>query len=240
MPINGSRRLRDDALWGKVLEDMIKDGTTELPPYIPGLLMFPDPSAGIIIGYIDIGFWAVFLYPFSSIVYCLSSGFSLDPSLLSDDVASTVNDTYYYSSTIDDYFINDDNISNVLSNYLNLVAAVILLFDSWLGMYDWHLQRTYPSLSFRDLDVKVNDSHSDLIIITELSDNDSIYYFLNNLFFFGAAIIYVIQAMWIIDVRRTDLLNCCESDWCAIFWVNFWGSMGYRKRFPSKTHMFIT
>jgi len=204
---------------------MIKNEQTALPRYIPGLLMFPDPSAGFIAGNVDIAFWATLLYPLSSVVYVLAAGFALDPSLFQPVGASNSTST----SVIDDYFItDDDNISATLSFQLNLVAALLLLIDSWICIWDWHIQRTFSTVSIVNATVQVNESQNDLILITELSDTDSVYYFLNNLFFFGSAIIYFMQALWILDVK-TDLLHCTDSDWCGIFWVNFWGSMGYRK-----------
>ena len=34
--------------------------------------------------------------------------------------------------------------------------------------------------------------------------------------------------MWL-ENYRTDLENCMESDWCGVFWINFWGATLYCK-----------
>ena len=50
-------------------------------------------------------------------------------------------------------------------------------------------------------------------------------YFLNNLFFLVAAVIFVIQGIWM-ENYHSDFNNCNTDDWCT-FWMNLWGSLGY-------------
>ena len=204
MPVNSSRRLRDSITWAKAIENMKAEGKVELPPYFPGFLMFPDPSVGPISGYIDIAFWATFMYPFSSLVYVIGAGFSLDTRLVDDDGAHPS--------------LTHPPIA------LNLLGAILLLFDALLCFWDWHLQRTQGALTLLNSDVQV--MQQEIILVSELPKKVSNYYFINNIFFLFAAIIYLAQAIWMEDYR-SDLTDCANNDWCGTFWINFWGASGY-------------
>ena len=96
MPLNGVRRVRDIAMWNNMINDIYRNrlgneseestdplNKFQMPYYIPGLLIFPISAIeadsldnGIFsciyrsvlsaIRWIDISFWAAFLYVFGS------------------------------------------------------------------------------------------------------------------------------------------------------------------------------
>lgn len=208
MPLNGSRRLLDDALWGRVIGHMIQERDTKLPPYYPGLLMFPDPSAGWISGYVDISFWAVFLYPLSSLVYVIGAGIVL-----------------YYSYHPSSQYNDDADLAKHPSTTLYVVAAVIMIINVFLCFWDLYLQRKGSSVSSLNSTVQVEND--EIVLVAETSNADSMMYFFNNIFFLGGAIIYLIDAIWKQN-SKTDIQKCSLSIWCGTFWILFWAAFCFR------------
>eukprot|EP01034_Spumella_vulgaris_P026088 gene26088-32618_t len=76
------------------------------------------------------------------------------------------------------------------------------------------------------MNLMVSESNTGGLVLSEVPQKISVYYFYNNFFFLGATIVYLIQAIWFEDYS-TDLLDCTSRWWCGEFWINFWGSFLY-------------
>ena len=103
---------------------------------------------------------------------------------------------------------------------LNLVAAVIFVVNALFCILDWWLQR--KNLSIMNMNLTTDKS---AVVLSDIPFRMSIYYFINNLFFLAAAIIYTIQGIWEVN-PFTDIYNC-NPTFCGKFWINFWGSTCY-------------
>ena len=213
MPFNGSKRrlTRDVEEWKKAYEKMISasiDKTISpekfVPKYIPGVKLFTDPSKGLILGYIDWSWWAVFLYPVSSLVYVIASSIPLDPSYIGED----------------DEVVNSTDGSVVC----NLLAAIILVIDSLIVMLELYLIGKFgDTVSSTSISVENND----IIVEQEAISKRSLRnYELNNLFFMLGAVFYLIQGIWMINYK-VDTTGCYSEFWCGTFWVTFFGALGY-------------
>ena len=207
MPFNGSKFkfLNEFHLWREAYDNVVGDSNAEvgnrsLPRYVPGLQLFPNPKAGVL-GHIDVAFWAAFLYPLASVFYVLSCPYVIFP----DEDDKPVN-------------------SNKASTICNLIAAVLLLIDALFCFLDWHIMRN-AGFSSGNTTVEVTEGNITLKIEGVSSTHDR-NYFLNNLFFLAAAVIFLIQGMWM-ENYHTDLYNCNPDLWCGTFHMNFWGSVGY-------------
>lgn len=187
--------------------DLEEHANRLVPIFIPGLLLVPNPSAGILLGYLDISFLGLFGYIVGSVVY----------------VASAV----MYMEESDDYLpIAPGNYNNILAALIFLIDAIICLLDSWL---QYKMQSTYnytTSISSK----KVHPIGTVQVDVESLPFKSVLYDAINNFFFLGAALVYVIQGIWMMD-PSTDLTHCRGSDddayFCNRFVVNFLGSMLY-------------
>ena len=103
---------------------------------------------------------------------------------------------------------------------LNLVAAVVFVVNALFCILDWWLQR--KNLSIMNMDLSKDKS---AVVLNDIPFRMNIYYFINNLFFLAAAVIYTIQGIWLVN-PSTDIYNC-NPTFCGLFWINFWGSACY-------------
>jgi hypothetical protein len=158
--------------------------TTRSIKYCPGVLLVPIPEAGYFFGYVDMAFWAVFVYVLGSIVYLI------DSVLLWKDINSN------YS---------DDALNPAIS--LNTVAAALFVINALICFFDWWLQVKQLS-SYDTYDYVHNGSAVPLSPADQ--NNSTKYYFLNNLFFLAAAVVFLIQSIWYED-SRSDLFKCTET-----------------------------
>ncbi len=76
------------------------------------------------------------------------------------------------------------------------------------------------------MNLMVSEQNTGGLVLSEIPHKISLYYFYNNFFFLGAAVVYLIQSIWF-ENPGSDLLSCVESFWCGDFWINFWGSFLY-------------
>lgn len=154
----------------------------EVPVYVPGLLLVPIPEAGPIFGYIDMAFWAAFLYFFGSVVYMIDS-------------------FYVWGATYEE--MGDDALNP--GNYLNTLAAVLFVANALFCIVDWWLQ--YKQLSALNLSA---DELTGGLLLEEVPIRQSIYYFFNNLFFMAAAVVYMVESIWMENVSL-DHYNCLDG-----------------------------
>lgn len=157
--------------------------SNNIPYYIPGLMLIPIPEAGCIAGYIDMAFWAVFLYVLGSITYVIDS-------------------FYLWGLTYHGY--SDDAVNP--QNYWNTLSAVLFLLNALICFWDWYLQEGQLSTS----NVASNTKLTGGLEVQEVPHKISVYYFYNNLFFLAAAVVYVVQATWA-ENPRTDLTDCADG-----------------------------
>lgn len=148
--------------------------------WVPGLLIVPIPEAGPILGYIDISYLAVLSYIIGSVFYVLAGLYewaAVNPSY-SDDA-------------------NDPGI------YLNTIAAGLFVVNALICFIDWYYQRKQLTLMNMNIDDEILGS----IQIGEINERVQLYYFLNNLFFMAAAMVFLIQGIWYED-KATDTTHC--------------------------------
>ncbi len=167
------------------LEALKLDPTTQLkvrkiPTYYPGLMLIPIPEAGFCLGHIDMAWWAVFLYLLGSIVYVV--------------------DSYYLWGLTNPYYSDD---AENPENYLNTLAALLFVINAVVCFVDWWLQ--FKQLSAMNL--LYDESLTGGVHISDVPHKMSVYYFYNNLFFLGAAVIYMIQSIWD-ENPNTDIYEC--------------------------------
>jgi len=129
--------------------------------YISGMMLTHIPQAGGCLGYVDIAFWAVFLYLLGSIVYTIDS-FYLWPAL--------------YPAYSDDS-LNPSNVLNTLAAALFVINAIVCILDWWLQI---------KQLSIMNL--LVDESMTGGLQVSEIP-KISMFYFRNNFFFMGAAVV---------------------------------------------------
>lgn len=195
MPFNRVTDLKATVLWLLILnkenedrkyeqsEDKSVKRVHKIPTYIPGLMLIPIPEAGWINGYVDMAFWAVFLYVLGSVFYVIASG-------------------YEWVSVNPDY--TDDALNP--ANYMNTLAAVLFVANAIICFVDWHLQ--YKQLSA--FNMSSDDDISGGLVVEEIPQKLSMYYFYNNLFFLGAAVVYMIQSIWM-ENPNTDIYDCSDT-----------------------------
>jgi hypothetical protein len=150
--------------------------------YIPGLMLIPIPQAGIL-GYIDVAYWAVFLYVLGSIAYVIDS-FFLWPRVYAE-----------YS---------DDPANPAV--YVNLLAALLFVINALVCHLDWYLQRQQLSA----MNIIADDNITGGFELTSISYTITWYYFFNNFFFLGAAVVYMIQGIWA-ENYSWDLFGCSNG-----------------------------
>ncbi len=151
-----------------------------VPTYYPGFMLLPIPDAGFCLGHVDMAWWAVFLYLLGSIVYVIDS---------------------YYIWLLTDPEYSDDGANPAI--YLNTLAALLFVINAIVCFVDWWLQ--FKQLSAMNL--LFDESLTGGVHISDVPHKMSVYYFYNNLFFLGAAVVYMIQAIWM-ENAATDLLDC--------------------------------
>jgi len=175
-----------------------------LPPYVPGFSFIPIPGAPWWLCNVDMAFHAVFLYLVGSVVYVAASFYTWKlPGLPADDDAP-----------------------NTPGNYLNLLAAILFVFNALVCFVDWWLQ--LKQLSFLNLQVGEEAAEENTAVKIQavaISSQQMNYYMLNNIFFMLAALMYTIQGVWM-NNKQLDTFNCLSS-FCGSFWLNFWGSFFY-------------
>eukprot|EP01038_Epipyxis_sp_PR26KG_P006824 gene6824-9343_t len=214
MPFNRVQDLKATLNWMLLLEENSTNKTKTKPTYIPGLMLIPMPSLGIILGYIDYSFWAAFLYVVGSVFYVLVS-------------------FYGWSS----YYPNGKDDSNSPGNYWNTCASVTFLANAIVCIVDWWMQKRQLSLMNllieNQNEVTATSENCNGVIavgntnlkVSAIPTHISWYYFWNNIFFLFASILYVIQAMWM-ENPRTDFYGC-NNGFCGLFWINFFASFNY-------------
>lgn len=193
MPFNRVTDMKSMVMWLLILkEDEVAnlealklDPTTQLkvrkiPTYYPGMMLIPIPEAGFCLGHVDMAWWAVFLYLLGSIVY--------------------VADSYYLWGLTNPAYSDD---AENPENYLNTLAALLFVVNAVVCFIDWWLQ--FKQLSAMNL--LYDESLTGGVHISDVPHKMSVYYFYNNLFFLGAAVIYMIQAIWE-ENPHTDIYNC--------------------------------
>lgn len=152
----------------------------KVPTYYPGFMLIPIPGAGFFLGHIDMAWWAVFLYLLGSIFYVI--------------------DTFFmWQRTYPEY--TDDTDSPAIS--FNTLAAATFVLNAIVCFLDWWLQTKQLSL----MNLLYDESLTGGVHISEVPHKMSAYYFYNNLFFLGASIIYLIQAIWY-ENPSYDIYNC--------------------------------
>jgi hypothetical protein len=176
--------LLEHDIFGKPMEISVEQPIRKPPKYwFPGLLMVPIPEAGPILGYIDISYIAVITYVIGSVFYVVDS-------------------FYLWYSINPDY--TDDGGNPAI--YLNTVSAGLFVLNAWFCFLDWHLQKKQLSL----MNMYVENDNLGSLKIAEVSKRISTYYFFNNLFFMIAALIFVLQGVWMEDTRTDP--DGCSSD----------------------------
>lgn len=148
--------------------------------WIPGLLIIPFPEAGWLLGYIDVAYWACFLYVLGSLFYVVDS-------------------FYMWGTVYPEY--TDDSFNPAI--YWNTIAVVTFVVNALVCFLDWYLQ-------VKQLSTMNIIAEEDITIPLQLSDIPNAitwHYFFNNLFFLGAAVVYLIQAIWM-ENPNSDLYNC--------------------------------
>jgi hypothetical protein len=151
--------------------------------WVPGMLIVTMPEAGVLLGFLDIGYWAGFLYVLGSVFYVMDS-FFLWPAV--------------YPGYSDDAFS--------AGVFFNLLAAWAFVINALVCFLDWHTQ--VKQLSVMNMDVNENTTGG--FEINEINYKITWYYFFNNLFFLGAAVIYLIQGLWW-ESATLDLEGCSEG-----------------------------
>ncbi len=151
--------------------------------WVPGMLIVTMPEAGVFLGYVDIGYWAGFLYVLGSVFYVMDS-FFVWPSV--------------YSGYSDDAFS--------AGVFLNLLAAWAFVVNALVCFLDWHTQ--VKQLSVMNMDI--NENNTGGFEINEINYNITWCYFFNNFFFLGAAVIYLIQGLWM-ESYSLDLEGCSRG-----------------------------
>jgi len=167
------------------------------PIYIPGLNLIPIP--GDLFCNVDLAFWAAFLYVVGSVAYVVDS-FFLWGQVYSDS--------------------GDDEANPAI--YLNTVAAIVFVMNAVICILDWWTQVRQLSISciaLEELDI------TNGIVLDDFPIKQSISYFLNNLFFLAAAVMFLMQSIWFQN-SMTDIYDCQES-LCGSFWINFWANFLY-------------
>jgi hypothetical protein len=150
--------------------------------WIPGLLLVPIPEAGWFLGYVDIAFFACFLYVIGSVFYVVDS-------------------FYLWVRFNPDY--TDDAYNPAI--YLNTISAAVFVINALVCFLDWYLQVQQLSA----MNMFVDEELTAGLHISDIPMRITWYYFLNNFFFLGAAVIYLIQGMWWED-SNTDLQDCSD------------------------------
>jgi hypothetical protein len=193
MPFNRVTNMKQTVMWLLVLNQQEirsqseaagrKMDLSRLGNYIPGLMLIPIPEAGFWFGYIDWAFMAVFGYVLGSIAYVVDS-------------------FYLWGLTYYDY--SDD--ANNPQNYWNSMAAVLFVANALVCILDWWLQERHLSLC----NMFVEPATTGGLKVEEIPIKQATYYFWNNFFFLGAAVIFLIQCIWMENIK-TDLLGCTSS-----------------------------
>ncbi len=161
MPVNRVHDAKIKLYWHQLLKEREVDPSSpsspsslspssSLPPFIPGLLLFPIPKAGRILGYIDVAFWAETSYIIGSIVYLIDS---------------------FYLWRL--FQLQDHDDGHTPGAIFNLVATVIFIFNGIACFLDWWLQ--YKQLSVLSLDIK-EEAESKPVYLPSFSSKASIYY----------------------------------------------------------------
>jgi hypothetical protein len=151
--------------------------------WIPGLLVVPIPEAGWFLGYVDVAFWATFLYVVGSVFYVV--------------------DSFYLWVRYNPAY-SDDALSPGV--YLNTAAAAIFVINALVCFLDWYLQIQQLSA----MNFFVEEELTGGLHVTDVPTKLTWYYFLNNFFFLAAAVIYLVQGMWMED-ESTDLQGCAAK-----------------------------
>lgn len=151
-----------------------------VPKYCPGFMLIPMPEAGPFFGYVDIGFWAAFLYVLGSLFYFI------DSFLL-------------WQVFYPEY--NDDPANPAV--YFNTMAASVFVLNAVVCILDWWVQLKQMGA----MNLIIDEKKKGGLLLSEIPRPISVYYFYNNFFFLGAATVYLIQSIWWED-PSTDLLNC--------------------------------
>ena len=160
-------------------DSAIKASKDKIRWYVPGLMLIPIPQACWIAGYIDMAFWAVFLYVIGSVAYVVDS-------------------FYLWSLTYNN--VGDDSMNP--GNVWNTLGALFFVVNALVCFWDWWLQEGQLSATNAAANSKSGD-----VVLEEIPHKMSVYYFYNNLFFLGAAVVYMIQAIWLENIN-TDIYNC--------------------------------
>jgi len=151
--------------------------------WIPGINIVPIPEAGWFLGYVDVAFWATFLYLFGSILYVVDS-------------------FYLWVRVNPDY--TDDAWNPAI--YLNTMAGAMFVLNALVCFLDWYLQVRQLSAMNYFIDEDITGG----LHISDIPTKITWYYFLNNFFFLGAAIIYLMQALWA-ENANLDLEHCADK-----------------------------
>jgi hypothetical protein len=161
------------------------DDEVTKPPacWCPGMMVVPLPQAGWFLGYWDMGYWAALFYVLGSIVYVIDS-FYLWP--------------YFYPAS------NDDPADPGV--YWNTVASSLFVINALLCFLDWYMQREQLSV----MNMIVDESVTGGFQLQSVSTKITWYYFFNNFFFLGAAVVFLIQAMWM-ENYDWDIYHCSDG-----------------------------
>jgi hypothetical protein len=176
----------ENSSWTKQLSIMLFGTKQKITRYdinakhwIPGMLVVTMPEAGILLGFLDIGYWAGFLYVLGSVFYVIDSFF-----LMSYVVAPS-----------------DDAFSPAV--FLNFIATWIFVVNALVCFLDWHMQIKQLSVMNIDTDNELTGGFE----INEINHNITWCYFFNNLFFLAAAVIYLMQGLWM-ESPSLDIRHC--------------------------------
>ena len=197
MPFNRVTDIKATVMWLLVLNDNKRTEdennaqtaqgraieVKDIPPYIPGLLLIPIKDAGFFYGHSDWGFWAVLGYVLGSIAYVVDS-------------------FYLWGLTYYDY--SDD--ANNPQNYWNSIAVMLFVANALVCILDWWVQEKQLGL----MNMCIAEDTTGGLKMEQIPIQQATYYFYNNLFFLGAAVIFMIQMMWMENIN-TDLLGCSST-----------------------------
>lgn len=151
--------------------------------WIPGILVVPIPEAGWFLGYVDVAFWATMLYVIGSVFYVV--------------------DSFYLWYRVNPAYTDDANNPAI---YLNTLSAVTFVLNALVCFLDWYLQvRQLSAMNYI-----VDEDLTGGLHVSDIPTKITLYYFLNNFFFLGAAVIFMIQSIWW-ENPNADLQNCSPS-----------------------------
>ena len=209
MPFRGGTAAREKIIQINLSRALIKGG--ERHKWTPGLVFGgPIPRQPWWLFNVDVIFIANLLYVLGSILYVVQALYFVH--------------SFHLSSYDDDYNPKDP------SNYLNLGGAALFIANALASFLDWWLCTRTASIMNAEVAEDVIPSpsptvESSPIVAVSMTSHLLLLYFLNNLFFLFAAVIFQIQGVWLFNVKL-DRYGCMHTE-CGDFALPLLGNLLY-------------